>query len=477
MACEKYALYRLFVSPETLSNCSSAEITIQVKQSGLIIPDGTIKVYTQKQTYGLLNTITGVTVSIPMADLTVGEEITFSYESDGITQPVSNSPMIRVVECLTPTIKEPVSLCLNSPLPQPGQFIYSPDSDPLEDNFPDITSVEWEPAVNTYSTNTEGTFDWAIKITFDERPDLILPFKATIIDCNPQPLNSSNSPQVPAQAVLLEDSVIPNAQSYILNMDALEGVFKVTWEDSYSTSITGQAIWGVKVTYQDGTIDYVYLNMMVSPHIGAAQNTPVGRINHQVLQGEPLPDASLAVANMHLLTNVRNVEWASHANTYYMPGNYTWDIIVHYWDGTSDTAPVSVKLVSNPLIPTPEYWKVEYVQGDVTNCPIEGWAEFRILVCYTNNTAILPTDGEMQVRIVLNPSLPPFTGGNLSVPFNILANDINPSTGIEEHGVAEISTNLGQYSPGQPIQVVVYFKSFAFTGFEVAGKTVQTCPT
>lgn len=478
MPCSPYALFQLIPSATSISICNpQATFTITIKQDGNTYPGGVLKVHTENGTLTLPNSTGSVEVTIPAINLVVGEEITFTFEESFNIQGVMNSPGIEVVECSTPEIDVPVDICLNSLLGTPRSFL----DDPTLESYPDVTSVKWEPEVNGFATDIAGVFDWAVKVEFTERPPVILPFSVTIAECEPITLNLANDPIVDPLLVVLRNAEIPEAQDCITNLYTMDGVGSVVWSSVYSSATLGTFTWEIKVTYTDGSIDFVSQITRIIEDIGATENTPVAKAIVHIQQHTALPPASSAIANYSELVNVRSVEWGASATTNCMPGDYIWDVTITYWNGTVTLLEIpEVTIDYNDDVPSPQFWKVVYRPGAefepiINNCP--GNSKFGIYVIYQNGLAITNDYSRLTIQIVRDPAVPPMTPGNLTVPFECL----NPTYPDD---IQTIEMSLANYTTGSKVQTVVSYRvneyiSYTYPGFEIGNSygnsLVQAC--
>ena len=474
MPCSPYALFQLIPSATSISICNpQATFTIIIKQDGNTYPGGVLKVHTENGTLTLPNSTGSVEVTIPAINLVVGEEITFTFEESFNIQGVMNSPGIEVVECSTPEIDVPVDICLNSLLGTPRSFL----DDPTLKSYPDVTSVKWEPEVNGFATDVAGVFDWAVKVEFTERPSVILPFSVTIAECEPITLNLANDPIVDPLLVVLRNAEIPEAQDCITNLYTMDGVVSVVWSSVYSSATLGTFTWEIKVTYTDGSIDFVSQITRIVEDIGAEENTPVAKSltgDDSPQQHTALPPASSAIANYSELVNVRSVVWGESATTNCIPGDYIWDVTITYWNGTVTLLEIpEVTVAYNDLVPSPQFWKVIYRPGSnpILNTCIEP-STFTTYVLYDTEEILLITNdySRFTMQIVLNPALAPETPGNLTPPFTLPQPPASPI----------ITVPLNNYTPGSKVLAVLTYRineyiAYTYTGFEIGGAIIQTC--
>ena len=472
MPCKRFALFQLIPSKTSVSVCNpQATFTITIKQDGNTSPGGVLNVHTQAATLSFPNPTGVVNVSIPSANLIVDEKITFTLIESFSAQEVLDSPVIDVIECIMPEIKTPVEICLNSLVGTPLSFL----DDPTMKSYPDVTSVKWEPEGSLHSSDVLGVFDWAIKVEFSGGDPVILPFSATIVTCQPVPLNEQ-TPTIDPVLVVFRTEPVPDAFTCITNAYELNGVANIKWTSVYSTAVLGTFTWELQVIYEDGTIDFVPQVTKVIANIGADENVPVAVEDLAMEQLSGIPPASSAVANLSSLINVKSVEWEELVTTNCQPDHYTWNVIIAYWNNTQEILPIPVTIVPNYTLALPEFWKIVYrnnTGANLTNC-LE-ISEFMVHVSYLNGSIITNDYSKLKMQIVLDPALPITAPGNLTPLLPCTSPD---DPGLETH----LTIHLDKYSEGAAVAVVLTFTpipyySQTFTGFTIEGGLVHQCTT
>ncbi|MDO4680449.1 MAG: Rib/alpha-like domain-containing protein [Aerococcus sp.] len=223
-----------------------------------------------------------------------------------------------------------------------------------KDQLPTNTTYEWMTPVDT---STEGDKAGTIVVTYPDGSKDEVIVKVTVKQSDADKV----TPQ--PQKITVDKGDQPNAADGIENKADLPGGSKVTWKTPVDTSKAGDTQGTIVVTYPDGSIDELTVDIHVSDM--AEKFTPQGQ-TVTVDKGNE-PDANAAIANKDELPQGTTIDWETPVDTS-TSGDHQAQVEVTYPDGSKDVVDVTVT-VNKDLVEQidPQGQTVNVNEGDEPN--------------------------------------------------------------------------------------------------------------
>ncbi|MDF7672221.1 Rib/alpha-like domain-containing protein [Lactobacillus sp. ESL0701] len=215
--------------------------------------------------------------------------------------------------------------------------IYKPDT------FPADATFEWESPVDTSTTGDKPSW---VKVTYADGSTDRIPVLVNVYDTA-----SKEMPEGITQTADL-NGTIPDAQTSIANNADLPSGTTYEWLNAPDLSHEGSAVGTVKVTYPDGSADYVAVPVIVGNANPTQANDPLGqRTNIPYAAGSTATDvqAKAAISNADSLPEGTTFAWqtAPIVNDLNRLGVQAAVVQVTYPDGTTNNVPVVVDVTSD----------------------------------------------------------------------------------------------------------------------------------
>ncbi|WEV51836.1 Rib/alpha-like domain-containing protein [Lactobacillus sp. ESL0731] len=210
-------------------------------------------------------------------------------------------------------------------------------------NFPPDATFKWESPVDTTTTGDKSAW---VDVTYVDGTTDRIPVLVNVYDTA-----SKEMPEGKTQTADLNGAV-PDAKDSIANNAELPADAQYEWQNEPDLTHEGSAVGTVKVTYADGSIDYVTVPVIVGNANPTQDNDPLGQrtdINYGATATATDDQAKAAISNADSLPEGTTFSWqtAPVVNDLNRLGIQAAVVKVTYPDGTSNNVPVVVDVLSD----------------------------------------------------------------------------------------------------------------------------------
>ncbi|TFV06639.1 MULTISPECIES: Rib/alpha-like domain-containing protein [unclassified Streptococcus] len=206
----------------------------------------------------------------------------------------------------------------------------TPDPANSLDTVPAGSQVSYKTPVDT---STPGDQAITVVVTYPDGSTDEIPVTITIVDSRSDA--DKHGPQGSAQTVTM--GAAPDPASSLANLPAGS---QVSYKTPVDTSIPGDKVTTVVVTYPDGSTDEIPVTItIVDSRSDADKHDPQGRVQAVTMGAVPVPANSLA--NLPVGSQV---SYKTPVDTG-IPGDQATTVVVTYPDGSTDEIPVTITIV------------------------------------------------------------------------------------------------------------------------------------
>ncbi|MDE8053989.1 Rib/alpha-like domain-containing protein [Erysipelothrix rhusiopathiae] len=206
------------------------------------------------------------------------------------------------------------------------------------DELPTNTVYTWKEEIDI---TTPGIKPGTVVVTYPDGSKENVNTLVEVIDTRTDA--DRNNPTT--QKVTTELNVMPNAEEGISNKNELPLNTQFTWKETVDVSTSGTKQVPVVLTYPDGSIDEVLVEIeVVDSRTDADKYTPVG--NNITTELNVTPNAEDAIGNKDELPNNTQYEWKDIIDVM-VPGNKNGIVVVTYPDGSIDEVGVEIEVVDS----------------------------------------------------------------------------------------------------------------------------------
>ncbi|MDF7683435.1 Rib/alpha-like domain-containing protein [Lactobacillus sp. ESL0679] len=211
------------------------------------------------------------------------------------------------------------------------------------EDFPADAKFEWESPVDTSTTGDKQAW---VAVTYSDDSTDCIPVLVNVYDTA-----SIKYPKAQTQTADLNGTV-PDAKASIANNADFPSDTTYEWANEPDLSHEGSAVGTVKVTYSDGSSDYVIAPVIVGDANPTQENDPQGQrtdIAYGAGKTASYDDAKAAISNADSMPQGTTYSWqtAPVVNDLNKLGVQAAVVKVTYPDGTSNNVPVVVDVVSD----------------------------------------------------------------------------------------------------------------------------------
>ncbi|WEV37630.1 Rib/alpha-like domain-containing protein [Lactobacillus sp. ESL0677] len=224
-----------------------------------------------------------------------------------------------------------------------GTTLDAKDAIHKPEDFPADAKFEWESPVDTSTTGDKQAW---VAVTYSDDSTDRIPVLVNVYDTA-----STEYPKAKTQTADLNGTV-PDAKASIVNSADFPSDTTYEWANEPDLSKEGSAIGTVKVTYPDGSSDYVIVPVIVGNANPTQENDPQGQrtdIAYGAGKTASYDDAKAAISNADSMPQGTTYSWqtAPVVNDLNKLGVQAAVVQVTYPDGTSNNVPVVVDVVSD----------------------------------------------------------------------------------------------------------------------------------